>query len=99
VLALLLVAGPVYAHGDTIRVSYSAVRPARLVVEAGTTVHFHNANASGAPCTVVFDDGSTTSPPLGRAEGWHHTFEAPGEYPFHLEEYPSRTGRVVVVAP
>ena len=38
------------AHGDTIRLSYARVQPERLVVVAGTTVHFHNANQSGAPC-------------------------------------------------
>lgn len=87
------------AHGDTVRVSYASVKPERLVVKVGTTVHFHNANASGAPCTIVFSDGTTKSPALGRAEGWHHTFDQPGEYDFELVEYPSRKGVVVVVAP
>jgi plastocyanin len=100
-LGLTVAAGLALAHGDTIRVSYSAVRPGRLVVATGTTVHFHNANSSGAPCTVVIGDGdeAVESPPLGRAEGWHYTFESPGEYRFHLKEYPSRTGVVVVAAP
>lgn len=104
VLALLGVASlgqpPVaLAHGDTVRVAYGSVKPERLVVKVGTTVHFHNANASGAPCTVVLDDGSATSPALGRAVGWHHTFEKAGEFVFHLSEYPSRTGTIVVVGP
>lgn len=96
----LLVGGapPVQAHGDTVRVSYRAVQPKRLVVEAGTTVHFHNANSSGAVCTVVFDDALAESPPLGRAEGWHHTFDTPGEFRFVVKEYPSRTGLIVVIA-
>lgn len=98
VLLLVMQSASALAHGDTIRVSYKGVRPARLVVVAGTTVHFHNANASGAPCTVVVRGGEAQSPPLGRAEGWHHTFEEPGEYPFHVGEYPSRKG-VVVVTP
>lgn len=99
-LQVTVAAGPALAHGDTIRVSYSAVRPGRLVVAPGTTVHFHNANSSGAPCTVVIGDGddAVESPPLGRAEGWHYTFESPGEYRFHVKEYPSRTGVVVVAA-
>jgi len=92
--------GEALAHGDTIRVAFSGVRPERLVVVAGTTVHFHNANASGSPVTVVIGEGESRveSPVLGRAEGWHHTFDTPGEYRFHVKEYPSREG-VVVVAP
>ncbi len=98
-IALCTAPALVLAHGDTVRVAYSSVRPARLVVKAGTTVHFHNANASGAPCTIVFGDEATQSPMLGRAEGWHHTFDSPGEYAFHLSEYPSQKGVIVVVAP
>jgi plastocyanin len=100
-VAIVLCVHPSFAmaHGDTVRVSYASVAPERLVVKVGTTVHFHNANASGAPCTIVFADGTTKSPALGRAEGWHHTFDEPGEYDFQLAEYPSRKGVVVVVAP
>lgn len=87
-----------FAHGDTIRVGYASIQPERLVVVAGTTVHFHNANASGAPCTVVFEGETVKSPTLGRAEGWHHTFATPGEFHFQLAEMPSRQGVVVVVA-
>jgi plastocyanin len=96
---LALAAGHAVAHGDTIRVSYAAVRPERLVIGAGTTVHFHNANSSGAPVTIVLGagDAAVRSPVLGRAEGWHHTFDLAGEHPFHVAESPSRTGLVVVV--
>jgi len=87
-----------FAHGDTVRVGYGSIRPERLVVVVGTTVHFHNANASGATCTVVFDGDAVRSPALGRAEGWHHTFETPGEFHFQLAEMPSRQGVIVVVA-
>lgn len=89
---------PAVAHGNTIRVSYRGVKPVRLVVVAGTTVHFHNANSSGAVCTVVIDGDIAESPPLSRSEGWHFTFDSPGEYHFFVKEYPSRTGEVVVVA-
>lgn len=96
---LLLWAGPASAHGPTVRVAWSGLKPATLTVRAGTTVHFHNANSSGSPSTVVADDGSFSSPTLGRAEGWHYTFEAPGSFDYHLSEQPSAKGRIVVVEP
>ena len=96
---LPLAASTAQAHGDTIRLSYAAVRPERLTVPAGTTVHFENANASGSPITVVVGDGVARSPVLGRAEGWHYTFESPGEHRFVVEEAPSRTGVVIVLTP
>jgi len=96
---LLLWAGPATAHGPTVRVAWSGLQPPALTVRAGTTVHFHNANSSGSPCTVVADDGSFTGPTLGRAEGWHRTFETPGRFDYHLSEQPSAKGRIVVVEP
>ena len=89
-------AGYALAHGDTIRVSYARVQPERLVVIAGTTVHFHNANQSGAPCTVVIGEGEAKRPALGRADGWHYTFETAGTFSFFIEEFPSRSGTVIV---
>jgi len=96
---MLATAGEAVAHGDTIKVSYAAVRPEKLIIKAGTTVHFHNANASPKVCTIVFDEGGLESPALARAEGWHYTFEKPGQYTFHLKELPSRTGVIVVAGP
>jgi plastocyanin len=90
-------AAPAAAHGPTVRVTWSAVKPAKLTIRVGDTVHFTNATASGSPCTVVADDGSFTSPTLGRAEGWHHTFEKPGTFVYHVQEMSSARGTVVVV--
>ena len=84
------------AHGDTIRLSYARVQPERLVVVAGTTVHFHNANQSGAPCTVIVEEAKAQSPVLGRAEGWHYTFANAGRFSFFIEQFPSRSGKVIV---
>lgn len=98
VLALLL-AAPAAAHGPTVRVAWSGVRPATLTVRAGDTVHFHNANSSAGTCTVVGEGDAFRSPALGRAEGWHHTFPEPGTFPFHVAEFPDARGRIVVVEP
>ena len=93
-----LLAYPAAAHGPTVRVSPGRVVPTVLTIRVGETVHFHNATSSGAPVTVVADDGSFESPTLGRAEGYHHTFESPGEVAFHLRESSRARGRVIVVA-
>lgn len=98
-LLLVLPAAPARAHGPTVQVAWSGVRPETLTVRAGTTVHFHNANLSASPCTVVADDDSFRSPTLPRGEGWHHTFREVGTFDFHLAELPGARGRIVVVEP
>jgi len=85
------------AHGPTVKVAYGGVKPTALTIRVGDTVHFHNHNASGSPCTVAARDGSFESPTLGRGEGWHHTFETPGRFPFVVREFPSAAGAIVVV--
>lgn len=99
VLAVVLTAGVATAHGPTVRVSYKGIQPERLVVEVGQTVHFHNANSSGAPCTIVAEGGAFVSPTLGRAEGYHYTFEELGTVQYKIQEFPGVTGRVTVVEP
>lgn len=93
----LAAAPPAAAHGPTVRVSWSAVKPTKLTIRVGDTVHFINANASGSPCTVVADDGSFESPTLGRAEGWHYTFEKAGTFSYQIQEMSNSRGTVVVV--
>lgn len=99
VLGALLLPAPALAHGPTVRIAYSGVRPAQLAIAAGATVHFLNANTSGAECTIAADDGSFESPALARGEGWHHTFEKPGSYAFHVKELSGSKGLVIVGEP
>lgn len=105
-VALLLWAAPALAHGPTCAVSSTTVRPARLVVEVGDTVHFRNANSSGTPVTLLFEEAPAAarpsadeplrSPTMGRAGDWHYTFEVAGEYRFVVEGLSAR-GAVTVV--
>lgn len=97
IATMLALAGPAAAHGPTVRVSWSGVKPGKITVRAGATVHFHNANSSGSPCTLVAEDGSFESPTLGRAEGWHHVFAKPGTFTYHVKEMTSARGTIVVV--
>ena len=81
------------------KVAYSGIKPARLVIPVGATVHFHNANLGGGVITLVGDEGSFESPPLPKGEGWHHTFEEAGSFSFHVKELSSVRGTVVVAPP
>jgi plastocyanin len=72
------------------------VRPSELAVASGTTVHFRNANATGAPCTIFSLDGSFESPVMTRSEGWHYTFEKAGRYAFRVKEMPHVEGVILV---
>jgi len=94
----LLVASSALAHGPTVTVAYAGVKPATLTIRVGETVHFKNGNSSGAVCTVVIEDGSSTSRAVTRAQGWHHTFERAGRFPFQVKEMGSAKGVIVVVA-
>ena len=67
-------------------------------IVVGQTVHFHNANSGVGPCTLVEDAGRFRSPTLARREGWHHTFEQVGEFPYSVEELPGVRGTIRVVA-
>jgi len=42
------------------------------------------------------DEPAVKSPTLGRAEGWHHTFDAPGDYPYYCAYHPHMKGTVTV---
>lgn len=96
IVAGLLLAAAAVAHGPSVDVSFSAFRPRELVIGAGDTVHFRNAGGSGLRFTIVSDQGLFESPPLGHGRGWHHTFETPGIFSFHLKENEATQGRILV---
>ncbi len=96
---LVAVATAAGAHGPTVKVSYSGVRPERLVVTTGSTVHFHNDNVGGGPCTVVGEGEAFESPTLAPREGWHFTFESAGTYAFRIKELSGVAGTIVVGDP
>lgn len=108
-VAIALLAAPLaWAHGPTMQVSASSVRPAALVVEAGQTVHFRNTNRSSVPVVLRFEQAPAEalpaegeplrSPAMGRAGDWHYTFEAVGEYRFVVEGFSARGSIQVVPA-
>lgn len=95
-LALVPAAGA-WAHGPTVKVRYGRLAPEVITIEVGQTVHFQNINTSALPCTVVADGGVFESPTMQKGGGWHHTFEAAGDFAYGLKESARTRGRVVVV--
>ena len=96
-VGLALLASPVLAHGPTVVIGHNRVEPAEITVAVGGIVHFHNEDAMPGGHTVVADDGSFESPPLGKGGDWHHLFATPGRHGFHIGEHPEAKGIVVVV--
>ena len=95
--ATLVAAPPSTAHGPTVRLTYGGPKPAQLTIVAGQTVHFQNGGTTSRSFTVVADDGSFEGPTLARGGGWHHTFETPGSFGYHVREQPDRRGKILVV--
>jgi len=46
--------------------------------------------------TVGVDDGSFSSPPLGKDKSWSHTFDKAGIYKIHIKEHPGAKGEIGV---
>ena len=46
--------------------------------------------------TIVADDGTFSSPPLGPDESWSHTFTEVGDHGYSIQQHPSATGTVTV---
>jgi plastocyanin len=98
VAGLLLAAGAARAHGPSVEASFSGLRPKLVTIAAGDTVHFRRAGGSQLALTLVSDAGLFEGRVLD-AEGWHYTFETPGDYSFHLKENPSARVRILVGPP
>ena len=99
-LALLLALGlgtPALAHGPTMDVSYSGVRPKQLVVRVGDTVHFRNRNVAAGDCTLVTEEGEFGVPVLPRGGDFHLTVDTPGQIDFFVKELPRARGTLIVV--
>lgn len=99
-LAALLAAASAsvaHAHGTTVTLGHGRLSPERVTIPVGGTVHFYNEVEMPGGHTVVADDGSFESPPLGRGGAWHRLFTRAGEYPYHIGEHPEARGVISVV--
>jgi len=86
------------AHEKKVTVGHNRLDPGELTVKAGETVAFHNVDEMPGGHTVVSESGEIASPPLDKGQTWSHTFAEPGTYELKIEEHPSATLTVTVVA-
>ena len=97
-LVLMGLAAGASAHGPTIEITHTAMKPALLNLYAGSTVHFQNQQAMPGGHTVVDETGVIESPPLEKVgDGWHYTFDEVGRYEVHVAQHPSAKATIVVV--
>lgn len=94
--ALLFGAAAASAHGPKVTIGHNRIEPAEVTIRAGGVVHFHSVDSMPGGHTLVAADGSFESPPLAVDQDWHHTFEKPGEYRYHIAEHPDAKGVIVV---
>ncbi len=82
--------------GEVVRATIRsmAYAPARIEVEAGTTVEWTNDDPLAH--TVTSSDGAFDSGLIAPGGRWRHTFAEPGEYPFSCTPHPFMKGTVVV---
>jgi plastocyanin len=102
----LVVAGAARPRGGSAEAGTAAVtikdfefQPRQITVKAGTTVTWTNDGASSH--TVNADDGSFSSPTLGKGQTFSRKFAKPGTYPYYCAFHGGKggdgmTGTVVV---
>jgi len=91
-------AGVASAHGPTIEVSHSELKPKLLNLYVGTTVHFSNTVEMPGGHVIVDASGTIKSPPLIHpGDGWHYTFDKEGTFELYIEQHPHAKARIVVV--
>lgn len=93
---LLLLASTAWADDVTVTVKHTNLEPAEVTISAGDTVTFVNVVEMPGGHNIVADDGSFKSDALDKGEKWSHTFDKPGEYPYHVEQHPTNKGKVIV---
>lgn len=84
------------AAGEAVVVDIQGLqfRPARLEVEAGTTVVW--ANRDEVAHTSTAGEGEWDSGLIEPGQSWSRTFDRPGTYPYHCTLHPFMTGAVIV---
>ncbi len=83
-----------YQMGAGVTIAGFAFQPAYIVVPAGSTVSWYNADA--APHTATSDFGAFDTGTLGSGGGASITFWTPGVYGYHCAIHPGMVGTVQV---
>ena len=93
---LLVSAATAIAKDVTVKVGHDGFTPSTVTIGTRDTVIFSNTQEMPCGHTIVSDDGSFSSPPLGKNASWSHPFERPGTYKVHVKEHPGTVGEVIV---
>jgi plastocyanin/uncharacterized membrane protein YozB (DUF420 family) len=80
----------VSADRVTVKLADVAFSPKVVTVVAGTIVEWTNEQGRH---TVEADDGSFTSPTREAGDRFEHTFDQPGEFPYHCRFHGDKGGR------
>ncbi|MDH3601513.1 MAG: cupredoxin domain-containing protein [Candidatus Tectomicrobia bacterium] len=93
-----ILAFPWHAAADTakVQVGHNRLEPAEISIKVGDSVAFHNEDEMPGGHTIVADEKSFTSPPLGKDKSWTHTFTDEGTFTYHIKEHPGAKGKIVV---
>jgi len=94
--AATLPAASARAPETEVKIDNFAFAPQRIVVQAGTTVTW--TNADDAPHTVVSTTKLFKSSALDTEDKFSFTFATPGTYDYFCSLHPHMTGTVVVEA-
>jgi len=94
--AATLPAASARAPETEVKIDNFAFAPQRIVVQAGTTVTW--TNADDAPHTVVSTTKLFKSSALDTTDKFSFTFATPGTYEYFCSLHPHMTGTVVVEA-
>jgi plastocyanin len=93
---LLVLAVAASAKDVTVKVGHNSLEPGTVTIGKGDTVVFLNKQEMPGGHTVVADDGSFSSPALGKDKSWSHTFERAGTYRIHIKQHPDAKCEIVV---
>ena len=96
VAAALLGPAAARAAGPTITVGHNRIDPAKVNIQKGDSVTFHNVDAMPGGHTIAADDGSFTSPPLQKDESFTQKFDQPGTVKIHIVQHPGAKGEIDV---
>ena len=79
---------------STVMIQNFTYNPNTVTVKPGTTVTWINEDSTIHD--VSSDSGAFASDDLAKGENYTHNFTKSGEYPYHCNEHPNMTAKIIV---
>jgi plastocyanin len=95
-MSILAFSGYVAAGNTKVQVGHNRLEPAEISIKIGDSVTFYNEDEMPGGHTIVADEESFQSPPLGKDKSWTHTFSDAGTFTYRIKEHPGANGKIVV---